>query len=741
MMVEDASLKISQNNFNGNDAVTYNDDSTENSHNQQVHRQSTTIMDQSSFNETYEYHIPEKPSLVERLRKVCLCSNKQLSKFMRRRMPVLSWLPSYNFKNNFLPDFVAGITLAIVQIPQAMAFTMLSSASPVLGLYATFFATAIYFFFGTSKYSSLGMAGITAMVVGQAINSRLHTLNLVENANNNESIFMTQNGNETISINAVDIEQIKAEVATTMAFIVGILQVLMGIFDLGCLSIFFSDVMMRACTMASVLQMIIGQLPLLLGISIGRPSGPLSSVYNLIEICQQIPTTNFATLIISVVSIIFLLVINEGINARYRDKMKIPIPTEIILITVSTLVSYYVKLNETYGVKILNEIPTGFPKPVIPQISIIPQVLADSVVVTILTFTIIMSQAKVLSSKYDCTPDISQELFANGIANVIGSFFTCMPSSFAFVRCVLLIQLGAKSMMTSLVCSITLLLVLLFIAPVFEPLPHSVLAAILLIALAEILLDLKTIKTTWKSVKTDSILIITSFIAVFLLDLQYGIAVGILISMIMVLFQTIRIKINVMGNVLGTNIYLQVKKFKKATELDQIKILSVGGPLFFGTKDKLKRKVDVKVLRAIYEHQVRETLSKMGSSSQLSIIKTPKKLMSRKKTVIKMEFPTVWSPITSLILDFSLVTFMDTAAMRMLTIIKADLDKVGVALYIASPNEKVEKIIERSELKSKFLTNLFPTIHEAVKYCQLQTSIKNSDNGNYAYDNAAFVKQ
>ncbi|GAB6032352.1 hypothetical protein CHUAL_010989 [Chamberlinius hualienensis] len=693
---------------------------------------------QTQFFNAYEYHQPERPTMKERLRKICKCSGSRLMKTVHKRLPVLSWLPAYNFRRDILSDIVAGITLAIVQIPQAMAFTMLSSASPVYGLYATFFSTALYFFLGTSKFSSLGMAGVTALVVGKAINDRLDRVHIIDEADINTTLYdVSIAGNST---DTIDVDQIKQEVATTMAFIVGIFQIIMGVLNLGCLSIFFSDVMMRACTMAAVLQMIIGQLPQLLGITAHRPRGPLSAVYNFVEICTLIPTTNIATLIISVVCIVFLLSINEGINARYKHKMKIPFPTEIILIMAGTGVSYYAGLHANYGVKILNHIPTGLPMPTPPKVSLIPELMGDSIVVTILTFTIIMSQAKVLSSKYDCYPDISQELFANGISNILGSFFSAMPCSFAFVRCVLLIQLKAQSMLTSLICSLTLLLVLLFIAPVFEPLPHSVLAAILVVALAEILLDLKLIKTTWKSVKTDSLLIIGSFVAVFLLDLQHGIALGVAISMILVLFQTIKIKITTFGHVAGSDMYLEVKKYKKAVEIEGIKIFNIGGPLFFGTKEALKRKVDKKVVRIIAEQKASSDTSSNYSSKFQNVATTlvSSEVLSHRTKVEEVIEP---PPSIVVILDFSSVTFLDTSALRTLSMIRDDLSKVDAQLYIAAPKDNVLKSIERSEFSSK-LNKAFPTVHDAVLSARLLWApLKNlSEVATHSYDNHVFIQ-
>ncbi|GAB6029572.1 hypothetical protein CHUAL_005316 [Chamberlinius hualienensis] len=686
-------------------------------------------LNQSEFFNAYDYNPPQKPTIAQHLKNACECSSLRLKKMVKKRLPILSWLPAYNFKQDIVSDIVAGITLAVVQIPQAMAFTMLSSASPVYGLYATFFSTALYFFLGTSKYSSLGMAGVTAMVVGKAMNERLERVHAIDEADLNSTLigdFFQENST------VIDTDLVKQQVATTMALIIGMFQIVMGLLNLGCLSIFFSDVMMRACTMAAVLQMIIGQIPHLLGFTAHRPKGALSIIYNLIEIIHLIPSTNVATLITSVVCILFLVLVNEGINARYKHKLKIPIPTEIILIMGGIAVSHYAGLNVNYGVKVLNHIPTGFPKPAPPQLSLIPELLGDSIVVTILTFTIIMSQAKVLSSKYDCYPDISQELFANGVSNIVGSFFSSMPCSFAFVRCVLLIQLKARSLVCSIVCAITLLLVLLFIAPVFEPLPHSILAAILVVALGEILLDLKMIKTTWKSVKTDSLLIIASFLAVFCLDLQYGIAIGVTVSMIMVLFHTIRIKISTLGHVDGSDMYLEIKKYKKATEINGIKIFNIGGPLFFGTKDGLKKKIDKKVIRIIGQQKTRGDTSFQNST--LSLVDSDV-ISHRKKSVEVLQPP----PAAVVILDFSSVTFLDTSALRTLSLINSDLSKVEGRLYIAAPKDKVRKTIERSEFGTK-LNQLYPTIHDAVEsarqlWITSLTLDKLSSNG---YDNLGF---
>jgi SulP family sulfate permease len=197
---------------------------------------------------------------------------------MKRFFPILEWLPKYN-KTQFKGDLSAGLTVGVMLIPQGMAYAMLAGLPPIYGLYASIFPLLIYPIFGTTRQLGIGPVALDSLLVAAGIGA-------IATAGSSEYVML----------------------AILLAFITGILLLIMGIFRLGFLVNFLSRPVISGFTSAAAIIIAISQLKHLLGINIERSKFAHQTLF---DIFRNIGETNFYTLIIGIIAIVILLLIKK----------------------------------------------------------------------------------------------------------------------------------------------------------------------------------------------------------------------------------------------------------------------------------------------------------------------------------------------------------------------------------------------------------------------------------------------
>ena len=235
------------------------------------------------------------------------------------------------------------------------------------------------------------------------------------------------------------------EVATAVCLMVGLWQIVMGVFRLGVIGIILSDHLVSGFTTAAALHVLTSQIKNLLGIKIPRFSGPFRLIYTYIAIFTELPSTNYVEVIISSVTVVVMAVHNDWIKPWMSKRIKFPFPAELLILVLGTLISNYAHFNERYGVRILTGIPTGLPQPRAPPYQLLLSIAFDCVTVAVVAYAVSLSMAKIFARKRGYEVCNNQELLAQGLSNTVGSFFSCMPVAASLSRSLLQEAVGGQT--------------------------------------------------------------------------------------------------------------------------------------------------------------------------------------------------------------------------------------------------------------------------------------------------------
>ncbi|XP_075218328.1 prestin-like isoform X6 [Lycorma delicatula] len=378
--------------------------------------------------------------------------------------PIFRWLPEYEWKKDFYHDVVSGITVAVMHIPQGLAYSTLGAVPPIVGIYMAFFPVLIYIFMGTSRHVSMGTFAVICMMTSKPVLEYSTSLDPID----------VNNSTHLLPNNLTDNQLTPIQVATAVCFIVGLWQVLFGLLHLGSLSVLMSEFLVSGFTTGAAVMVLTSQMKHIFGLKLPPHTGYLKTIFTYIDLAANIKSSNFLATGMTFIVVVILTVYSDILKPYLSKKLPVPLPVELIIITGGTLASIFWKLPSEYNITAVGNIPTGFPPPKLPPLWILPNLVIDGLVIALVAFSINISMASIFAktSKYEI--DANQELIASGCGNLFGSFFSCIPFAASLSRSLIQYTVGGRTQLASAVSCSLLVLVLLYIGPFFEPLPNAV---------------------------------------------------------------------------------------------------------------------------------------------------------------------------------------------------------------------------------------------------------------------------
>lgn len=667
------------------------------------------IYTEDRFRQTYgtEDQSRGRERLRDRLAHRCSCSQVDCLHLLKKRLPVCSWLPKYKLKKWLLGDIIAGLTVGILHIPQGMAFALLTSVAPVYGLYTSFFPVVLYMLFGTGHHVSTGTFAVLSLMTGSVV-EQLVPIPLALNSSSPE---------------AAEFEAQRIGVASAVAFLSGIMMLCMCGLQLGFLSTYLSEPIVKAFTSAAAFHVTVSQLQSMLGLRLPRYAGAFSFFKTLASVMENVPHTNLAELVISLLCLAILVPVKE-VNSRFRERLRTPIPVEIIIVIIATGITYAFSLDSKYDIQIVGHIPAGFPEPRLPALETVPEIAGDTVAITLVAYAVSVSLAMIYADKHGYSIDPNQELLAHGISNTVSSLFTCFPNSATLATTNILESAGGHTQLAGLFTSLVVLIVLLLIGPLFYFLPKAVLACINVTSLRQMFLQFQDLPDLWRISKIDFMVWLVTWLSVVVLNVDLGLAIGVVFSMMTVICRTQRASCSVLGRAANTEIYRSISNHNKCYEVPGVKILTYNGPIYYGNRSFFK--ADMAQLLGLTPERIRsreKALKALEKREREAISSVEQGVtdssFSSKNDLFRSEMAE--GEVEAVLIDCSSVIFVDVAGARLFIQMCVECQKIGVRICLANCNESVLKILTSSGLMNYMNPqHIFVTIHDAVVYIQQQ---------------------
>lgn len=355
--------------------------------------------------------------------------------------------------------------------------------------------------FGTSRHVSIGTFPIVSLMIFSMVGTLSSSISSTTlDSSLNETIYNSTSESVPTVSEGPHYSPIQVGMATAM--MVGFFQLIMYVLRLGTLASLLSEPLVNGFTTAAAFHVISSLLKELIGIKIPTHQGAFKIFLTVYDFCKGIPETNLTALYISVTSLIFMFGMNEIVKPWANKKCIVPVPSELIAVVGATLFSYCLNFGPNYAVKLVGTIPVGLPIPELPSADLLKLVFVDSFAITIVSYTVVMSMALIFARKMQYEVRPNQELLAMGLANIVGSFFSCIPIACALSRSMIQYQTGGKTQLSAVISAGLILIILLWVGPCFETLPIAVLAAIIIVALKGMVMqvmDLKKFKEQGKN--------------------------------------------------------------------------------------------------------------------------------------------------------------------------------------------------------------------------------------------------
>jgi SulP family sulfate permease len=471
--------------------------------------------------------------------------------WLYRVFPFLRWWPMVNRGTN-RADLLAGLTGAMIVLPQGVAFATIAGLPPQYGLYAAMVPAIIGALWGSSWHLVSGPTTAISIAVFASVNPHA-----------------APGSPEFISL------------VLTLTFMVGVFQLILGIARMGTLVNFISHTVVIGFTAGAAILIASSQIKHFFGLDIPRG-------VPFYEVIRQL-VVQFSQINLHVTAVGAITLVSGILVKRFFPRF----PYMIAAMIIGSVVAFALNSEfgaDTTGIKTVGALPVGLPPLSMPDLSftVLHNMFFPALVVTMLALTEAVSISRAIATKSEQRIDGNQEFIGQGLSNLVGSFFSSYASSGSFNRSGVNYASGARTPLAAVFASVFLVLILLLVGPLAAYLPTPAMAGILFLV-AWGLIDFHHIGAIWKASRAESLILWVTLIGT-LIDLEKGIFFGVLLSLMFYLYRTSRPLVQAVVPDPEPGSYHYVDAAGQP-ECPQLKMLRINGSIFFGAVDHVQHQL------------------------------------------------------------------------------------------------------------------------------------------------------
>ena len=473
-----------------------------------------------------------------------------------RLIPILAWLPQYN-RAWLVADIIAGLTLWGLVVPEGMAYAGIADLPPQAGLYTLVASLLIYALFGSSRHLSVGATSATAALIASTV--------------------------VALGVTTGDMAAYQAT-AVALVLVIGFIFLVAGLARLGWVTQFLSKPVMDGFVTGLAIFVAVGQLNKFFGVEKGE-----GNVFQkFLAVIQQLPEANWVTFAVgaSALALLFLL-------PRWNRK----IPAGLVVLFSYIALSQVLNLNGNYGVDVAGVLPQGLPTLALPQVSVetILAMILPAIGIFLVAYSEALAVAREFGEKHGYEVDADQELNAHAFSNLASGLFGGMIAAGGMSASAVKEGAGGRSQVANIVAWGVTLVTLLFLTPLFTSLPEAVLAALIIHAVWHIITARKLAKIRLFS-RTEFWLGVITLLGVLLIDVLQGMIIGLLASLLLIVYQSSRPHVAALGRVPGIpGVYSDLKRHPENIPVAGVLILRLDAPMYYANaltvREQVKRLV------------------------------------------------------------------------------------------------------------------------------------------------------
>jgi len=558
-----------------------------------------------------------------------------LAGWQRMFVPFTSWIGELGHASTIRADLVAGITVALVLVPQSMAYAQLAGLPPYIGLYASFIPVMIAALMGSSRQLATGPVAVVSLMTAAA---------LAPLAGGDMSLYIAY--------------------AAILAIMVGLFQVMLGMFRLGVLVDFLSHPVVVGFTNGAAIIIATSQLSKLFGVSVEKAEHHYETVWRVLVAATQ--STHMLTLLMGIIALAIMILLK-----KYLPK----IPNVLTAVAVTTVASWLFGFQDAGG-KVVGEIPSGLPGISLPEfdLKVAGQLVAAAITISLIGFMEAIAIAKAMAAETRQRLDTNQELFGQGLGNISSGLFGGYPVSGSFSRSAVNISAGAKTGFSSIVTGGVVAITLLFLTPLLYHLPQATLAAVIIMAVVN-LVKIEPIKHAMKVQKHDGYVSMITFALTLVMapHLEKSIIIGVLLSLGLFLYRSMRPRFAELS--LHSDGTFRDAYAYNLERCRDISVLRFDGSLYFANAGYFESRV----------------LANVASKPELKYV----------------------------ILDLEGINQLDATGEEVIGSLYEHLETAGVSVLITRGKAQIMQIFERSGLKEEIGSeHFFRTRTDAIEYAR-----------------------